>query len=75
MQQLIDFSLATIEELDAKWLTEMAEFIANDPSKMVNGFIQEGIIEALYTKLDDGSETDEQGEEYSSDDIEIDESS
>ena len=41
--QPIDFSMASVKELSAKWLVEMSEYIANNPQFIVSGFQRSGI--------------------------------
>ena len=45
--QPIDLSLPLLQELGAKWLVEMAEYIANNPDFIVKGFRRAGISGAL----------------------------
>ena len=39
--------MAVVKELSAHWLVEMAEYIADDPQFVVNGFQRPGISSAL----------------------------
>ena len=43
----IGLNLATLRELMAKWLVEMANYIAENPLIIVNGFIKAGITQLL----------------------------
>lgn len=49
-----------LKELSARWLVEMAEYIADNPQFVVNGFRRAGISHALddsdYTEEDVGEE-------------------
>lgn len=51
--QPINLSLASLKEVGAKWLVDMATYISNNPQMIANGFIHSGITGAL-----DGKETD-----------------
>ena len=56
--QPVDLSLPALQELGAKWLVEMAEYMSNNPSFIVRGL---GISKAL-----DGNESeDETDSDYS----------
>ena len=43
----IDLSAAVVKHKSAKWLVELAEYMANHPEIIVNGFIKTGIAAAL----------------------------
>lgn len=45
--QPIDLGMPIMKELGAKWLVEMADYIAENPQFIVNGFIRSGITPAL----------------------------
>ena len=45
----IDIGLAKLKELNAKWLVEVMEYIADNPEFIVNGFLRSGILGALDT--------------------------
>ena len=54
----IDFSLPIMKNVGAKWLVKMAEYIADNPQFIVNGFVRVGICQAL-----DGQYSDDELEE------------
>ena len=58
--QPVDLSMAVLKELSARWLVEMAKYIADNPQFIVNGFTCAGISHALddsdYTEEDVGEE-------------------
>ena len=43
----VDFTLPIMRELSAKWIVEMASYISDHPSIIVNGFIRSGITGAI----------------------------
>ena len=43
----IDLSMARMKEVCAEWFVQMAEYIAENPSFLVNGFIASGITGAI----------------------------
>ena len=43
----IDVSSAVMKEVSAEWLTDLAEYMANNPQIVVNGFEKTGITAAL----------------------------
>ena len=47
MLEPVDLSLLIMKELGAKWLTDMAEYLASNPQFIVNGFIHSSISHAL----------------------------
>ena len=51
----IDLSMAAVKEQGAKWLVEWAEYMADNPQIIVNGFIKAGISLALDGTLEDGA--------------------
>ena len=63
----VNLGLPSLKELGAKWLVEMAEYIANNPQFIVNGFVRAGISGAL-----DGYESAEEVTEPESDNSESD---
>ena len=63
--QEINLGLPVLKEVGAKWLVNMAEYIAENPQFIVNGFIQSGIFGALDACYDE--ECDEQSTEDDSD--------
>ena len=56
--------MATVKELSVQWLVEMAEYIANNPQFIVNGFRYAGIPSVL-----DGSEEVEENTGGDSDEL------
>ena len=53
----IDFSMASVRELSAKWLAEMSEYTANNPQFIANGFRRSGISSTLdHCQIEDDSE-------------------
>jgi hypothetical protein len=47
-----------LKELGAKWMVEMAEYFADNPQIVVNGFMRTGIVGAL-----DGHQDEQEGQE------------
>jgi hypothetical protein len=45
--QVINLGLPALREVGAKWLVNMAEYIARNPQFIVNSFIKSGITGAL----------------------------
>ena len=43
----VDLSLPCLKVLGAQWLTEMKDYISNNPQFIANGFVKVGITEAL----------------------------
>lgn len=43
----IDMSMAVMKNISAKWFVKMAEYIADNPQFIVNGFKRAGICRAL----------------------------
>ena len=43
--QPIDVSMVRMKEVGADWLVQMADYIGQNPSFLVNGFIKAGITE------------------------------
>ena len=43
----MNLCMAVVKELSAHWLVEMAEYIADNPQFVVNGFQRPGISSAL----------------------------
>ena len=50
--QPINLGLPMMKELGAKWMVEMAQYFADNPQIIVNGFIKAGIIGALGSHMD-----------------------
>lgn len=75
--QPVNLSMAVVKELSACWLVEMAQYIADNPQFIVNGFRRPGISSALDGTMDlvaeDGEESDSlsEDEEESGDDISV----
>lgn len=77
----IDVSSAVMKEVSAKWLTDLAEYMANNPQIVVNGFEKTGITAALTSNdtaeenpsdsCSEGSREDD-CEDYASEDEEFD---
>lgn len=55
--QPVNLCMAAIKELTAEWLVDMADYIADNPQFIVNGFLCAGIFNAL-----DGEETCEESD-------------
>ena len=65
----IDLSMAWMKEVSADWLVQMADYIGQNPSFLVNGFIKAGITGALDgLDLEGKDATDEINEDTSADD-------
>ena len=69
----IDLSMARMKEISAEWIVDMADYISQNPTFLVNGFIKSGITEAL-TGISESSNTEEQCEADQGDDSTDDES-
>ena len=80
MLEPVDLSLPIMKELGAKWLTDMAEYLASNPQFIVNGFIHSGISHALdhssenipespLTGDDDDEDSDYQADSDDEDDL------
>ena len=67
----INLSMARMKEISAKWLVEAAEYVSDNPSFLVNGFIKAGITGSIDGRGDDEEEVEEASiiEEDSSDDF------
>ena len=61
--------MPVLKELGAKWLVEMANFVADNPQFIVNGFVRAGITAAL-----DNQEEDDDTSACEDDEGDIDES-
>ena len=69
----IKLEMPILKELMAKWLVKMAEYLADNPHFIVNGFRKSGIPGAL-DGLDEQNQIDEiESDEYSDSDEEYDE--
>ena len=55
----VDLSLPVLRELGAKWLVDMAAYIANNPDFIVKGFVRLGISRVL-----DGTESESDDSDY-----------
>ena len=60
--QPISLGLPVLKELGAKWMVQMAEYFAENPQTIVNGFIKVGITGALDGHKD-GPESDQNDSE------------
>jgi len=67
--QPISLSLPVLKELGAKWMVEMAEYFAENPQIIVNGFIRAGIAGALDGQRDEQEERDSEYETESDFDV------
>ena len=65
--QPINLHLATLKELGAKWLVEMAEHISSTPQFIVNGFRCAGNPGALDGYGEDPEDLEEELQELSDD--------
>ena len=70
----INLGLPVLKEVGAKWLVKMAEYIAENPQLIVNGFIRSGITGALDGCDDDEHSTHSEDSENDSDDYFTDDS-
>lgn len=78
--QPVDMSFVAMKVWSAKWLVEMAEYLANNPEFMINGFKRAGILAALdgndwereTTNTDDNGEDSEEDDEDDDDENEDD---
>ena len=60
--QPINLGLPMLKELGARWLVQMAEYFADNPQIIANGFIRAGIASALdhvSSKLEDLQDEDD----------------
>ena len=55
----IDLSMKAVKEQGVKWLVEWAEYMADNPQIIVNGFIKAGISAALDGNLEDPDDVNE----------------
>ena len=69
----VDLSMPVMRELSAKWLVGAVEYIKNNPSLVVNGFLHSGIIDALDRKdeTDDDAINSEAEDEMYTDEEEL----
>ena len=65
-----------LKELGAKWLVEMAEYFADNPKIIVNGFVRAGITAALdghadvqEEQNDENTDSDDYESEYEDNEI------
>ena len=58
----IGLNLTTLKELMAKWLVEMADYFAENPLIIVNGFMKAGITPALDGDFEEEEEEEEESE-------------
>ena len=71
--QPINLGLSVLKELEARWMVEMAEYFADNPQIIVNGFVMAGIAGALDGHADEqegeknAREDETDSEEYESD--------
>ena len=65
--QPISLGLPVLKELGAKWMVEMAEYFADNPQIVVNGFMRTGIAGAL-----DGHQDEQEGQESEENETESD---
>ena len=74
----IDVSSAVMKEVNAKWLADLAKYIADNPQIIVNGFEKTGITAALCSgedaeeNLSDSGREKEECEDYASENEEFD---
>ena len=66
----VSLSLPVLKELGPKWLVQMAEYFADNPQIIVNGFVKAGITAALGGQEDQQEELHEMNDD-SEDDFEI----
>ena len=67
----ISLSLLILKELGAKWLVQMAEYFADNPQIIVNGFVKAGIATALDGQDDQQDVEVHEMEDDSEDDFEV----
>ena len=60
----INLSLPVLKELGAKWLVQMAEYFADNPQIIVNGFVKAGITAALDGQEDQQEELHEMEDDF-----------
>ena len=65
----IDLSIGRMKELSGNWLVEAVDYISDNPSILVNGFIKAGISGSISDSngTDEDEEENEMTDEYSSD--------
>ena len=75
--QPINLGLPILKELGARWMVEMAEYFADNPQIIVNGFVMAGIAGALDGHADEqegeqnAGEDETDSEEYESDEWQV----
>ena len=67
----VSLSLPVQKELGAKWLVQMAEYFANNPQIIVNGFVKAGIAAALDGQEDQQEVEVQEMEDNSEDGFEV----
>ena len=65
----ISLGMASMKELMAEWLVQMADFFADNPSTIVNGFVKSGITSALDRDWDKSEEEESEEESDTEDDF------
>lgn len=72
--QSINLGLPMMKELGAKWMVDMAQYLADNPWIIVNGFIKAGIIAALDGHMDiqDEPENDNSDDNNSNNELDSD---
>ena len=68
----IDLSMPVMKEASAKWFVDAAEYISDNPSLIVSGFIHSGITSAFDGNLQDIEDDDIPGDLISDTDSESD---
>ena len=69
--QPVNLCMAAVKELSAQWLVEMAEYIADNPQFVVNGFGRVGISKALdyseHSEEESGEDSDMLSDDFDTD--------
>ena len=69
--QPVNLCMAAVKELSAQWLVEMAEYIADNPQFVVNGFGRAGISNALdyseHSEEESGEDSDMLSDDFDTD--------
>ena len=69
--QLVNLCMAAVKQLSAQWLVEMAEYIADNPQFLVNGFRRAGISNPLdyseHSEEESGEDSDMLSDDFDTD--------
>ena len=60
----VNLSMLLLRELGAGWLVQMAEYLADNPEIIVNGFIRSGILSSIDGNRLENEENQDQGDDH-----------